>query len=50
MPRRHPQPFWREFMRCWYVQIGGKQIKLHPDREEAFRLYYTLMDRQAQTP
>lgn len=43
MPRRHPQPFWREFMQCWYVQIGKKQVKLSPDREEAFRLYYELM-------
>ena len=34
-------------MRCWYVQVGGKQIKLHPDREEAFRLYHALMERRA---
>jgi integrase len=47
MPRRHPQPFWREFTRCWYVQIGRKQIRLHADREEAFRVYYTLMERRA---
>jgi integrase len=45
MPRRHPQPFWREFNQCWYVQIGKRQVKLHPDRDEAFRLYYELMTR-----
>ena len=45
MPRRHPQPFWREFNQCWYVQIGKKQVKLHPDRDEAFRLYHELMTR-----
>jgi integrase len=46
MPRRHPQPFWREFMQCWYVQIGKKQVKLSADRDEAFRLYYELMGRK----
>jgi integrase len=45
LPRRHPQPFWREFTRCWYVQIGKKQVRLSPDRDEAFRLYYELMSR-----
>ena len=50
MPRRHPQPFWREFTNCWYAQLGGIQIKLHPDREEAFRLYHALMDRQSHVP
>jgi integrase len=50
MPRRHPQPFWREFTHCWYVQIGKRQIKLHPDRDEAFRLYYRLMERRSAAP
>jgi integrase len=50
MARRHPQPFWREFTRCWYVQLGRKQIRLHPDREEAFRRYYALMDRRSHAP
>jgi integrase len=31
-------------MRCWYVQIGKKQHKLSPDRDEAFRLYHELMN------
>jgi integrase len=46
MPRRHPQPFWREFMKSWYVQIGKKQHRLDPDREEAFRLYYEMMSQK----
>src|SRR4051794_24557804 len=50
MPRRHPQPFWRGFTRCWYIQVRGKQIRLHPDRDEAFRLYHALMARHAQAP
>jgi hypothetical protein len=45
LPRRHPQPFWRQFTRCWYVQIGKRQIRLAPDRDEAFRIYYGLMSR-----
>lgn len=43
MARRYPQPFWRTSVRCWYLQLGKKQIRLSPDREEAFRLYYELM-------
>lgn len=45
MPRRYPQPFWCEFTQCWYVQVGKKQIRLSPDRDEAFRLYHELMGR-----
>jgi hypothetical protein len=44
--RRHPQPFWREFTRCWSVQIGKKQFRLSPDRDEAFRISYELMSRR----
>jgi hypothetical protein len=29
------EPFWRDARNCWYVQIGKKQIKLYPDRDEA---------------
>lgn len=43
MPRRHPQPFWRDFAKCWYVQIGKKQHRLSPDRDEAFRIYHKMM-------
>jgi integrase len=42
---RYPRPFWREFTRCWYVQIGRKQIRLSPDEDEAYRLYHELMGR-----
>lgn len=48
MPRRYPQPFWREFTRCWYVQVGKKQIRLSPDRDEAYRLYHEMMGRGAE--
>ena len=45
MPRKHPQPFWREGRKCWFVQLGKKQVRLDPDRGEAFRLYHELMTR-----
>jgi hypothetical protein len=43
MPRKHPQPFWRAERTCYYVQIGKKQHRLDPDRDEAFRLYHELI-------
>ena len=45
MLRRYPQPFWREFTSAWYVQVGKKQNRLSPDRDEAFRLCHELMGR-----
>ena len=42
---QHPEPFWRAARNCWFVQIGGKQIKLHPDRDEAYRRYHELMSK-----
>ncbi len=54
MARRCPEPFWREQTRCYYVQLGKKQVRLHPDENEAWRLYYELMARppeeQVKTP
>lgn len=46
--KRHPEPFWREARGCWFVQVGKKQIRLSPDRDEAFRLYHELMARPAE--
>lgn len=43
MPRRYPQPFWRSGCNCWHVQIGKKQVRLDPDRDEAFRMYHAMM-------
>jgi integrase len=39
----HPRPFFKKSHRCWYVQIGGRQLRLSADREEAFREYHRLM-------
>jgi len=38
-----PKPFFRKDRQLWYVQIDGKQHKLGPDRDEAFRRYHELM-------
>jgi integrase len=42
---QHPEPFWRASRKCFYVQLDGKQKKLHPDRDTAFRMYHELMSR-----
>jgi integrase len=42
MPR-FPKPFFRQSRGLWYVQVGGKQINLGPDRDAAFRQYHALM-------
>jgi integrase len=39
----HPKPFFRPSRSLWYVQVGGKQYNLGPDRDEAFRRYHELM-------
>jgi integrase len=47
---QHPEPFWRSARNCWFVQIGKKQHRLSPDRDEAYRLYHELMARPADVP
>ena len=46
MARKYPQPFWRESRSCYFVQIKGKQIRLHPEHDEAFRIYHQLMSQK----
>jgi integrase len=38
-----PEPFWRSERSCWFVQIGDKQIRLSPDKDEAWRLWHEVM-------
>jgi integrase len=45
MAARFPRPFWRSSRNCWFVQLGKRQVKLHADRDEAFRMYHALMSR-----
>jgi hypothetical protein len=46
----HPEPFFRTARNAWYIQIGSRQIKLGPDKEEAFRKYHQLMAAPQEIP
>jgi hypothetical protein len=37
------KPFYKKARQCWYVQIRDQQIKLGPDKEEAFKEFHRLM-------
>ena len=50
MPKKRPEPFWRAERKCWFVQLGKKQVKLSPDETEAWRLYHELMAKPAGEP
>ena len=38
-----PKPFFVKARKLWYVQLGGRQINLGPDRDAAFTRYHELM-------
>lgn len=46
----YPKPFFRKSRRLWYVQIGGRQHNLGPDRAKAFEAYHDLMREPAAVP
>lgn len=37
------RPFWKKSHGCWYVKLGGKDTRLHPDKEEAHRRWHALV-------
>jgi integrase len=43
-----PKPFFRPKKNRWYVQLGGKQLNLGPNRDEAFRRYHQVMGERKQ--
>jgi hypothetical protein len=45
---RFPQPYFRAQRGTWCVQVGGRQITLGDDRDEAFREYHRLMAERGQ--
>ena len=47
MPK-FPVPFYRSARKCWFVQLGKEQIRLHPDENEARRLYHEVMAARSQ--
>jgi integrase len=40
---KFPKPFFRRAKQAWYLQLGGRQISLGKDRDEAFRRYQEIM-------
>jgi integrase len=43
-PRKQcPEPFWRSERDCWFVQIGKRQHRLAPDKDEAWQLWHEIM-------
>ena len=43
--KQNREPFWRSDRSCYYVQDGTKQVRLSPDKEEAWRLWHGFMAR-----
>jgi hypothetical protein len=43
MAGKIPQPWFRKSTQSWYVCIGGRQIPLGKDRDEAFRKFHGMM-------
>ncbi|MGO9597011.1 MAG: tyrosine-type recombinase/integrase [Isosphaeraceae bacterium] len=41
--KQNREPFWRTERDCWYVHVAGRQIRLSPDKDEAWRLWHELM-------
>lgn len=42
MPKT-PRPWFWKARKAWYVQVDGRQIKLHENKKEADRAFYRLM-------
>lgn len=40
---RDGYPWWRSDKRCYYVWHEGRQVRLHPDRDEAFASWHALI-------
>ena len=43
-----PKPFFKKSRKSWYVEINRRQIKLGPNRDEAFRQYHQIMQQPAE--
>jgi hypothetical protein len=48
MAGRKPKPWFRVSKGAWFVCIGGKQINLGKDKDEAFRTFHRRMAEQGQ--
>ena len=44
--KQNREPFWRSERNCWYVQNGSTQVRLSPEKDEAWRLWHEFMARK----
>lgn len=45
-----PKPFFKKSRGVWYVEINRHQIKLGPDRDDAFQRYHQFMATPREQP
>jgi hypothetical protein len=43
--KQNREPFWRSDRKCYYFQVGTRQQRLSPDKDEAWRLWHEFMAR-----
>ena len=48
--KQNREPFWKTDRACYYVQHGTRQLRLSPDKDEAWRLWHELMARPPEEP
>lgn len=48
--KQNREPFWRSDRSCYYVQHGTRQVRLSPDKDEAWRLWHEFMARPPEQP
>jgi hypothetical protein len=48
--KQNREPFWRSDRACYYVQHGTRQIRLSPEKDEAWRLWHEFMARPPEQP
>jgi integrase len=46
---KFPKPFYRPSRGLWYVQLGGRQVNLGSDKDQAHAHYHQLMARRGTT-
>jgi hypothetical protein len=46
--KKFPKPWYRPTPGTWYVTLGGQQINLGPDEDQAFEQYKQLLARPVQ--
>ena len=39
---RQSLPWYRKEKACWYVWRNGQRVRLHPEKDEAFRIWHRM--------